>query len=238
MSQPPGTPVIVITGTSRGIGRGMAEHFASAGYIVEGCSRGESTVTGSEYYHSNVDVTNEAQVRSWARTVKRRQSRIDVLVSNVGLVKLGALTGMATLETFRSFVDGILIGTFLVCREFSKLMALQRYGRIVNITSIMTELHAPGTSGYASAKSGVVEFTKVLARELADSGITCNVLSPSLVLTESSEAFGEDWKKSMLAMQSIRRPIEIAELCNVVQFFASPESGCVTGQVIHTCLVD
>jgi 3-oxoacyl-[acyl-carrier protein] reductase len=139
---------------------------------------------------------------------------------------------------FQSFVDAILTGTFLVCREFSKLMALQRYGRIVNIGSIMTELHAPGTVAYASAKSAVVQLTKVMARELANSGVTCNVVSPSLVLTDSSEAFGPDWKAAMLAMQTIQRPIEIAELCNVVAFFASPASGCVTGQVVHTCLVD
>lgn len=230
---------MVITGTSRGLGRGMAEHFARAGYLVEGCSRGESTLQALPgYQHSTVDVTDEAQVRAWARAVKRRHGRIDVVVSNVGLVKLGALTGMLTLDAFRAFVDGILVAAFLVSREFSKLMALQRHGRIVNVTSIMTELHAPGTVAYASAKSGVVQMTKVLARELADSGVTCNVVSPALVATESSDAFGEEWKQNMLAMQTLRRPVEIAEICAIVAFFASPEAGCVTGQVLHTCLVD
>jgi len=235
---PPGSPVMVVTGSSRGIGRGMAEHFANAEYIVEGCSRGESTLTDvPNYHHSTVDVSDESQVRDWARSVKRRQGRVDVAICNVGLVKLGTVTGMTTLESFRSFVDAILTSTFLVCREFSKVMALQRYGRIINISSIMTELHAPGTPAYSSAKSGVVELTKVLARELINTGVTCNVVSPSLVLTESSEAFGEEWKKNMLAMQTLQRPIEIAELCNIVRFFASPESGCVSGQVVHTCLV-
>jgi len=234
-----GARVMVITGTSRGIGRGMAEHFARAGYVVEGCSRGASTLDGLEHYHhSSLDVCDEAQVRDWARQVKRRCGRVDVAVCNVGLVKLGALTGMTSLDAFRSFVDAILVGTFLVCREFAKIMALQRSGRIVNVTSIMTELHAPGTSGYASAKSGVVEFTKVLARELADSGVTCNVVSPSVVATESSSAFGEEWMKNMLAMQTLKRPIGVDELCNVVAFFAAPESSCVTGQIIHTCLVN
>jgi 3-oxoacyl-[acyl-carrier protein] reductase len=232
-------PVMAITGTSRGIGRGMAEYFVARGFVVEGCSRGESTLAAlTGYHHSPVDVCDEAQVRDWVRQVKRRQGRIDVVVCNVGLVKLGALTAMTSLEMFQSFVNAILTSTFLVCREFSKTMALQRYGRIVNVTSIMTELHAPGTSAYASAKSGVVELTKVLARELVNTGITCNVVSPSVVLTESSSAFGEDWMKNMLAMQTMQRPIDVAELCNVVAFFAAPASGCVTGQVIHTCLVD
>ncbi|GAC1658492.1 MAG: SDR family oxidoreductase [Candidatus Elarobacter sp.] len=234
----PAERVMVITGTSRGIGRGMAQHFAGAGYAVSGCSRGESTLTElPNYEHHSLDVCDEAQVREWARGVKRRHGRVDVAVCNVGLVKLGALTGLSSLDAFRSFVEAIQIGTFLVCREFSKIMALQRHGRIVNVTSIMTELHAPGTSGYASAKAGVVEFTKVLARELADSGVTCNVVSPSVVRTDSSSAFGEEWMTSMLAMQTIKRPIDVAELCHVVAFFAAPESSCVTGQVVHTCLV-
>jgi 3-oxoacyl-[acyl-carrier protein] reductase len=230
--------VMAITGTSRGVGRGMAEYFARAGYAVEGCSRGETTLAElPNYHHTSLDVTGEAQVRDWARAVKRRRGRVDVVVCNVGLVKLGALAGMTSLEAYRAFVDAIQVGTFLVCREFSKIMALQRSGRIVNVTSIMTELHAPGTVGYASAKAAVVELTKVLARELADSGVTCNVVSPSVVTTESSSAFGEEWMTNMLAMQTIKRPIDVAELCNVVAFFAAPESKSVTGQVVHTCLV-
>ena len=231
--------VMVITGTSRGIGRGIAEYFARNGFVVAGCSRGESTLAGlADYHHSSVDVCNESQVRAWARAVKNRHGRVDVTVCNVGLVKLGAVTGMTSLEMFQSFVDSILVSTFLVCREFSRIMTLQRYGRIINLTSIMTELHAPGTSAYSAAKSAVVQFTKVLARELVTTGVTCNVISPSLVLTESSEAFGNDWKSNMLAMQTMQRPVEIAEICNIIEFFGAPESGCVTGQIIHTCLVD
>jgi len=238
MSEPHAPEVMAITGTSRGIGREMAEHFALAGYLVEGCSRGEPTLDHPNYRHSTVDVRDEAQVRGWARAVKRRNGRVDVAVSNAGLVERGALTAMMTLETFDAFVDAILRSTFLVCREFVKIMLPQGYGRIVNVGSIMTELHAPGTAGYASAKSAVVQLTKVLARELAETGITCNVVSPSLVGTASTEALGEEWKQNMLAMQTMRRAITVGELCNVVRFFASRESGCVTGQVVHTCLVD
>jgi 3-oxoacyl-[acyl-carrier protein] reductase len=231
--------VMVITGTSRGVGRGMAEYFTGRGFVVAGCSRGDSTLSGlSGYYHSSVDVRDEQQVREWARAVKRQHGRVDVLVCNAGVVKLGAVTGMTSLAMFHEFVNGILTSTFLACREFSKLMVLQRFGRIINVSSIMTELHAAGTGAYSPAKSAVVEFTKVLARELIDTGVTCNVVSPSLVLTEASSAFGEEWKQKMLAMQTMQRPIDVSDLCNIVDFFAAPASYCVTGQVIHTCLVN
>lgn len=235
----PTPQVMAITGTSRGIGRGMAEYFAKREFKVVGCSRGPSTLNELPgYFHSQVDVSDEKQVREWVRAVKREHQRVDVLVCNVGLVKLGAVTGVLGLEAFESFVNSILVSTFLVCREFSKIMGLQRYGRIVNLTSIMTELHAPGTSAYSASKAAVVEFTKVLAREVVHQGITCNVVSPSLVMTEASMAFGEAWKQNMLAMQTLERPIDVSELCHIVEFFASPRSACVTGQVIHTCLVN
>jgi 3-oxoacyl-[acyl-carrier protein] reductase len=230
---------MVVTGASRGLGRGIAEHFTRAGYAVAGCSRGPFEGAEIENYkHYLVDVCDEHAVRVWSRQVKRDFGRIDVVVANVGMVKLGAVTGATSLEMFRSFVDGILVTTFLVCKEFSTLMAVQKQGRIITISSIMSELHAPGTCAYASAKKGVVEFTKVLAKELLPFNVTCNCISPSLIETDSAKAFGEAWEQNMLEMQSIRRAVKPSEICNIIDFFASPKSACVTGQVIHTCLVD
>lgn len=232
-------PVMVVTGSSRGLGRGIAEYFSRAGYQVAGCSRG--AFEGGEitnYKHYSVDVCDEHGVRVWARQVKRDFGRVDVVVANVGLVKLGAVTGATSLEMFRSFVDGILVSAFLVCKEFSTIMALQKRGRIITISSIMSELHAPGTCAYASAKKGVVEFTKVLANELLPFNVTCNTISPSLIETDSAKAFGNAWEEKMLSLQSLKRVVSPAEICNIIEFFASPKSSCVTGQVLHTCLVD
>ncbi len=230
--------VMVITGTSRGLGFQIAKYFLEKDILVVGCSRGEGTIVHPNYKHYSLDVCIEQSVRSWVREVKRDFGKVDAVVCNVGLVKLGALTGATSLEGFRAFVDSILVSTFLVCREFSKQMVLQGFGRIVNITSIMTELHAGGTCAYASAKMAVVEFTKVLAREVADYGVTCNIVSPSMISTDSNVVFGDEWKKKMLDMQTIKRPIEATELCHLIEFFSSPKSSIVTGQILHTCLVN
>lgn len=230
--------VMVITGTSRGIGYESVLYFLKKGYKVIGCSRGLNSINHANYTHYQVDVCDESSVSRWARQVKKDHGRIDVLVCNVGLVNLGAVVGATSLEMFRRYLDTNLVSTFLVCREFSKLMTVQRYGRIINISSTQSEMHSPGTCAYASSKQAVIEFTKVMANEIAEYGVTCNVVSPSLINTKSAEGFGEQWKENILKQQAIKRVINVEELCHVIDFFAQNQSSMVTGQVIHTCFID
>jgi len=230
-------PVMVITGTSKGIGRGMAEHYLAKGYTVFGCSRGPSTFERENYHHHQLDIGDEKQVREWVRAVKKSARKIDVLVCNAGVVE-SALQMTVTPGTLVDlYLRTNFAGTYYVCREVAKVMLLQRTGRIINISSIMTRLHEPGTSLYSATKSAIVEMTKVLARELAPLGVTCNVVAPSMILTDSAKAFGDEWQKHMLEKQTLKREITIDEICNVVSFFARPESGCITGEVIHMGLV-
>ena len=230
-------PVMVITGTSRGIGYEAALFFLEEGYTVLGCSRSAGTIFHENYSHYEVDVCDEKSVRDWVRKTKKRHGRIDILVCNVGLVTLGAVVGATSLDMFRAYVDTNLISTFLVCRDFSKIMTVQRYGRIINISSTQSEMHTPGTCAYASSKQAVVEFTKVLANEVAEYGVTCNVVSPSLINTKSAEVFGAKWKSNILNQQAIKHVIDVKELCHVISFFAQPKSSMVTGQVLHTCFI-
>lgn len=227
----------IITGTSRGLGFDVANYFLRHGYVVAGCSRGASTIQHKNYIHHSLDLTDEKSVRLWARNLKSEMGFISTLVCNAGLVKLGSVTGATSLDEFKSFIDSNLIATFLTCREFSKIMMLQRYGRIINITSIMTELHAEGTCSYSSTKAAVAEFTKVLAKELIQFNITCNIISPSLIKTESSDEFGKKWESNMLEMQSIKRAVNPNELAHMIEFFSSEKSSCLTGQTLSTCLI-
>jgi 3-oxoacyl-[acyl-carrier protein] reductase len=116
-------------------------------------------------------------------------------------------------------------------------MLLQSSGRIITLSSILVDLHEPGTSAYSATKAAVVEMTKVLARELSSHSITCNVVAPSLMVSESSTDMGEEWRTRMLEKQTFKRTVSIEELCHVIEFFASPLSSAITGQVISTALV-
>jgi 3-oxoacyl-[acyl-carrier protein] reductase len=228
---------MVITGTRTGIGRGMAEHFIGKGYLVAGCSRGPATLESEYYEHAEVDVGDEQQVVAWIRSLRNRHHRIDVLVCNAGLAPASLLLTMTPGQVLEPLMRTNVCGTYYVCREAAKVMALRRAGRIITISSMAVGLHEEGTSAYSASKSAIVEMTKVLAKELAPLGITCNVMAPSMIMTEAVRALGDEVVARALSKLTIKRTVSWEELCNVVSFFAAPESGCITGQVLHMGLV-
>jgi len=223
---------MVITGTSRGVGRGIAEYFLGLGYLVFGCSRGPSSFNHERYEHATVDIGNDEQVRHWIASIGRDHGRIDVVVNNAGVsgIALALVTSADLVEnTFKTN----FVGTFAVSREAAKVMLKRRYGRIINISSIATDLHMKGSAAYAASKSAMVEFTKILAKELGTSGITCNVIALPLVAAgmsaELSAGVIEEYEKNLV----MNRWATLDDICNVVGFLASPGSGLVTGQVIN-----
>lgn len=230
-------PVMVITGTSKGIGHGMAGHFLAHGYLVAGCSRGGSTIENERYSHTSLDVSSEDQVRGWIRSVKKAFGRIDVLVCNAGYAPANLLMTMTDGNILNSLLQTNVAGSYFVCREVSKVMMLQRSGRIITTSSMAVGLHEEGTSAYSATKSAIVEMTKIIAKELAPMGITCNVVAPSMLMTDAVAALGDDIIERALQKLTIKRTITIEEVCGVIRFLAAPESGSITGQVIHLGLV-
>src|SRR5262249_50916505 len=154
---------------------------------------GPATFEDERYQHHVVDVSDEAQVQTWMRAVKRAFDRVDVLVCNAGVVG-GAVPFVLTPGNLLDVLIGTqLRGTFFVAREAAKIMIARKHGRIVAVSSPSVDLHLDGTSAYSSTKAAVVELAKIMAKELAPHGITCNVLAPGLVMTEPAIALGEAW---------------------------------------------
>jgi len=228
---------MVITGTRTGIGRGLSEFFIGKGYRVAGCSRGPSSLNSEFYDHAQVDVGEEKQVLEWIRSVKRRHGRIDVLVSNAGVAPAALLLTMTPGQVLEPLMRTNVCGTYYVCREVAKVMALRRSGRIITVSSMAVGLHEEGTSAYSASKSAIVEMTKILAKELAPLGITCNVMAPSMIMTDAVRALTEEISERALAKLTIRRKLTLEEIGNVISFLVAPHSGCITGQVIHMGLV-
>lgn len=224
--------VILITGTSRGIGRGLAEHYLKNGDTVCGCSRGPATFRHRRYAHWELEVSDEASVVAMVREVVRRHGRIDALVNNAGIAAMNhaLLTPAATAQRI---LATNFQGTFLFCREAGKAMVRRKVGRIVNFTTVATPLRLEGEALYAASKAAVESFTQVLARELGGTGVTVNAVGPTPVPTDLIRNVPETKLKALLARQAIHRLGEVADVANVVDFFLSPRSGFVTGQVLY-----
>jgi 3-oxoacyl-[acyl-carrier protein] reductase len=229
--------VAAITGASKGIGQALTADFLARGYVVHGCSRSPHSNQPEGYHHAELDVADEAQVTRWMRSIKSATGRLDVLVCNAAYAPATQLMAMTPGSMFEEVMRTNAFGTYFACREAAKVMMRQRYGRIITVSSMAASLHLEGTSAYASSKSAIVEMTKVLARELAGAGITCNVLSISMYMTEAVDALGETVIARALDRLTIKRPLTTEEICHVVRFFSAPEAGAVTGQVVQLGLV-
>jgi len=229
--------VIVITGTSRGIGLGIAKHFLKKGYRVEGCSRGTSSIRDPSYEHAQLDVSDEEQVCSWIRGIKRRHKRIDVAINNAGSAPAAIPVIMTSKKVLNDVLQTNTIGSCLVSREVALVMTPKKFGRIINVSSMAVGLHEEGTAAYSASKNAIVEFTRIMAKELAPLGITCNVIAPSMIKTQAVEDLGEKVIERALCKLTIKRTITIEEICHVLDFLIDPLGGIITGQVIHMGLI-
>ncbi len=224
--------VIIITGTSKGIGRHLAEHYLANGWIVAGCSRGESTIGHDNYSHTSLDIGDEKDVTRMVRTVHAKHGKVDALLNNAGRASMNAalLTPGSTLEkVFRTNT----FGSFYFARETAKLMIRQKQGRIVFFTTVARPLRLEGEIAYAASKAAVESITQILARELGSNGVTVNAIGPTPVKTDLIRGVSDNSIQNLLDRQAIKRIGEFEDVTNVVDFFLKPESSFVTGQIIY-----
>jgi len=224
--------VMLITGTSRGIGLGLARHYLARGDRVLGCSRAPSAIRHAGYTHFELDVSSEPAVTDMVRAAVQKHGRIDALLNNAGIASMNPAL-LSPAKTAQSIFATNFYGTFLFSREVAKAMVRRGQGRIVNFTTVATPLRLEGESLYAASKAAVESFTEILARELGSTGVTVNAVGPTPVETDLIRFVPKAKMKALLSRQAIRRFGEIGDIINVVDFFLLPQSGFVTGQVIY-----
>lgn len=224
--------VTLITGTRKGIGRYLVDHYIAQGNLVIGCSRGPLEETIEGYEHFALDVSDEAAVKNMMAAVRRKYGRLDHVINNAGIASMNhfLLTPAATVT--RIFNTNV-IGSFLFSREGAKLMKERRFGRIVNFSSAATPLKLAGEAVYASSKAAVVSLTEVLAHELAPFGITVNTVGPTPIPTDLIGAVPTEKIQALINRQAVKRAGTVADVANVVDFFLRPESDFITGQVVY-----
>lgn len=232
--------VAIVTGAGRGIGRGIALKLSSEGAIVAACGRTpanvEATVAeisknGGKATPYSVDVADGAQVMETCDKILKALGRVDVLVNNAGVTRDQLLMRMSD-EDWDVVLDTNLKGAFHFAKAVTRPMLRQRYGRIINISSIIGLTGNAGQSNYAASKAGLIGFTKSLARELASRNITVNAIAPGFIVTDMTQALGEEAQAALKGRIALGRLGTADDVSNVALFLASDLAAYVTGQVI------
>jgi 3-oxoacyl-[acyl-carrier protein] reductase len=233
--------VALVTGSARGIGKSVAESLALCGAQVviadlfqeqvDGCVA-ELCGRGLQATGVAMDVTRPEDVKSAVASIAAAQGRIDILVNNAGITRDNLLMRMKE-EEWRQVLATNLDGVYLLCREIVPLMVKQRYGRVVNIASVVGLMGNPGQVNYAASKAGVIGFSKALAREVASRNITVNSVAPGYIETEMTAKLSEKAREELLHLVPMKRIGNVADVSVGVCFLASKEAGYITGHVLN-----
>ena len=231
--------VAIVTGASRGIGRGVAAMLASRGAHVVATARGDNAAaTVSEIQGSGLkaeavplEVTESASIESMMSGVLERHGRIDILVNNAGITRDQLMLRMKR-EDWDQVLATNLTAVFALVQAALRPMIKQRAGRIVNISSVVGQTGNAGQANYAASKAGLIGFSKALAREVASRNITVNVVSPGLIDTDMTRAITEKAQVDWVAQIPLGRLGTTADVAAAVCFLASDEASYITGQVL------
>jgi 3-oxoacyl-[acyl-carrier protein] reductase len=225
-------PVMLITGSRKGIGRFLVEHYLARGYRVEGCSRGESDLKDPGYHHHSVDVADEKGVRGMIADINKRHGRLDAVLNNAAIASMNHVL-LTPAKSANRMLEVNVTGTMLVCRDAAKVMMRRRHGRIVNFTTIVAPMALAGEAVYAASKAAVVTLTRILAFELGQWGITCNSFGATPIMTDMIRGVPQDKIDAVVNTLAIKRLGTVQDCANVCDFFVSDASDNITGQVIY-----
>ena len=234
----------VVTGSTRGIGREIARELAAAGMNVVVNSSSEKSLPAAEALAAEIagqfgveavavaaNVADEAEANALIAAATDAFGRVDVLVNNAGITRDGLAARMGD-EDFDAVIDINLKGTFHCCRAAAKVMMKQRWGRIINMSSVVGVYGNAGQVNYAASKAGVIGMTKTLAKELARRNITAHAVAPGFIATDMTDALSEAQKEAIVGRIGSGRLGEPADIAHLVRFLASDEASYITGQVI------
>ena len=228
----------LVTGAGRGIGKAIAEELARQGVHVicvsqnpascGACADGIKAAGGSAEAHA-VDVSNSEAVKALSDELLKEHGTIDILVNNAGITRDMLIMRMKD-EEWDAVIQTNLNSCFYWARALMQPMARKRWGRVINISSVIGLMGNAGQANYAAAKAGIFGLTKSLAREYAKRNITVNAVAPGFIQTDMTDVLSEEVTSAILQQIPLKRLGESADIANIVAFLASEESGYVTGQ--------
>jgi 3-oxoacyl-[acyl-carrier protein] reductase len=233
--------VALVTGGCQGIGRACSLELAAEGAFVcvgdvnvekmEAVIR-EIVAAGGQGMSLELNVSSSESVENGIKRILEKSGRLDILVNNAGITRDGLAMRLSD-EDWQKVLDVNLGGAFYCCREALLPMVKARYGRIINITSVVAQAGNPGQINYISSKAGLIGLTKALAKEVAARKITVNAVAPGFIDTDMTRVLPASVREKMMEITPVGRMGEPAEVAHAVKFLASPASGYITGHVLN-----
>lgn len=233
--------VAMVTGASQGIGRACALTLASGGASVALCARnenkleqvaGEIQAQGGKAAIFRMDVSNDEEIKATTKKAMEQFGRIDILVNNAGITHDALLLRMKRAD-WESVLQTNLTGPYVVTQAVLGAMLRQRWGRIINITSIFGQIGQVGQANYAASKAGLIGFTMAMAREVASRNITVNAVAPGYIETAMTESLSAELKAKVQEMIPLGHAGSDLDVAHAVKFLASEEAGYITGHVLN-----
>ena len=231
----------VVTGAAQGIGQAIAEILAQGGadVVVADLDAGRCQETADRVKKRNrqvlplsVNVGNWEDVKALVDQVVKDWGRIDIFVNNAGITRDGLVVRMKE-EDWNAVIQVNLTGTFYCIKAVLGPMSKQRYGRIINMASVVGLMGNAGQANYAASKAAVIGLTKTIAREYASRNITVNAVAPGFVDTAMTQALGDDVREMLSRQIPLGRLGEVGDIAEAVRFLASDAASYITGQVLH-----
>ena len=226
-------PVMLITGTRKGIGKYLAEYYSKKLYQVIGCSRRLIDYKLDNYQHFCLDVSEEYSVKKMFTEIRKKYGRLDVLINNAGVNYAHSPLLLVPYESALKTVEVNLLGTFLLSREAAKIMKKKSFGRIVNLGSMAVKHEVKGEAIYTASKAAIVSLTRVIAKEISSYGITCNTVSPAAIDTDFIKKINNNGLNEVLSRNAIPNVGSLKEVSNTIDWLINTESSAITGQSIY-----
>ena len=230
--------VALVTGASRGIGAAIAAAFTDAGAKVvgtatsaDGASRISETL-GERGRGAVLNIADEDSVQALFKELQDNEGAPTIVVNNAGITRDNLLLRMKA-EEWEDVLATNLTGAYRVCKASLRGMMKARYGRIINIASVIGVMGNPGQANYAAAKAGIIGFSKSLAREVGSRMITVNVVAPGFIDTDMTRVLPEDQRQALLTQIPLGRLGETSDIAHAVTFLASDAAGYITGETLH-----
>lgn len=230
--------VALVTGASRGIGRAIAETLVEAGAVVIGTATSEKGAAVIQEYLGDkgfglvLNVTDSESVIHLFASIKEKAGDVDILVNNAGITRDNLLMRMKD-DEWQDIIDTNLTSLFRLSKPVMRTMMKKRFGRIINIGSVVGTMGNAGQVNYSAAKAGLIGFTKSLAREVASRQITVNAIAPGFIQTDMTDELTEDQQKAIMSQVPMERLGQAQEIANAVLFLASDSAAYITGETLH-----